>query len=219
MAITLLIPLLLTWKLIQVSKSSSATETGQSKWGGDLQIIITEVIDYSHIHEMTLKSLWDQSSPRWMLEAKAVFSSGWYTVLLWPSTMLWQSDTGLFHVMMLRMLHTCWEVWSIMRIRQNMWCRGLPQRMIFDIPLPDLNDRFATLTPTSSSMDDRHQILSISQVFCQETTAGLWMLPKHILWYMTICHLHRGCHLKTILNHMGHCYVWIWNCTKDCTGG
>ena len=88
-----------------------------------------------------------------------------------------------------------------------------------DIPLPDLTDRFATLIPTSSSIDDRHQILFISQVFCRETTAGLWMLPKHILWYMTICNLHRGCQLKTILNHMGHCYVWIWNCTKDCTGG
>ena len=42
-----------------------------------------------------------------------------------------------------------------------------------DIPLPDLTDSFATLTPTSSSMDDRHQILSISQGFCRDTTACL----------------------------------------------
>ena len=182
MAITLLIPLLLTWKLIQVSKSSSATETGQSKWGGDLQIIITEVIDYSHIHEMTLKSLWDQSSPRWMLEAKAVFSSGWYTVLLWPSTMLWQSDTGLFHVMMLRMLHTCWEVWSIMRIRQNMWCRGLPQRMIFLclISLTDLQHllqlHLRWTTGTKSFLLARFSVRKQQQVCgcCQNTSCGTW---------------------------------------------
>ena len=72
---------------------------------------------------------------------------------------------------------------------------------------------------TSSSMEDRHLILSISQVFCQETTTGLWRLLKHTLWYMKICHLHRDCQLKTIWNHMGHCYIWIWNWTKDCTGG
>ena len=66
-----------------------------------------------------------------MPEAKAVFPSGWYTVLLLPSTMLWQSDTSLLHVMTLGMLHRCWEVWFIMPIRQNMWCRGPPQRMIF----------------------------------------------------------------------------------------
>ena len=72
---------------------------------------------------------------------------------------------------------------------------------------------------TSSSMEDRHLILSIREVFCQETTTNLWRLPKHTLWYMKICHLHRDCQLETILNHMGHCYIWTWNWTKDCTSG
>ena len=43
------------------------------KRGGDLQILITEVINYSQIYEMTLKSLWEQSSPGWMLETKVLF--------------------------------------------------------------------------------------------------------------------------------------------------
>ena len=68
-------------------------------------------------------------------------------------------------------------------------------------------------------MEDRRLIISIIQVFCRETTAGLWRLLKHTLCYMTICHLHRGCHAKNILKHMGHCYTWIWNWTKDCTCG
>ena len=71
---------------------------------------------------------------------------------------------------------------------------------------------------TSSSMEDRHLILSISQVFCQETTR-LWRLPKHTLWYMKICHLHHDYQLKNILKHLGRCYIWIWNWTKDCPGG
>ena len=77
---------------------------------------------------------------------------------------------------------------------------------------------------TSSSMEDRHLNLSVSQVFCQETTTGPWRLPKHTLWYMKICHMHRDCQQKHLKSHGALLYMdlelnqrlhwWLMNGTK-----
>ena len=44
---------------MKVNKISFAIDTGQSKWGGDLHILITKVISCSQIYEMTPKYLWE----------------------------------------------------------------------------------------------------------------------------------------------------------------
>ena len=66
---------------MKVSKIVSAIDTGQSKWVGDLHILIINFINRSQIYEMT-PSLCDSNLfPRWMLETKTIFQAGWYTVL------------------------------------------------------------------------------------------------------------------------------------------